>query len=63
MKKIVRKSHEKEIAYEVSKKSYPAKTERGAILAPPPGPDRVKHKLLEIVRKLLTTRKVNIQNL
>ena len=41
MKKIVRKSHEKEIAYELSKKSYTDKPGRVAILAPP-RPDRVK---------------------
>ena len=42
MKEIVRKSHEKEIAYELSKKSYPDKTGRGAILPLPPVRDRVK---------------------
>ena len=34
MKKIIRKSQKKEVSYELSKKSYPAKTGRGAILAP-----------------------------
>ena len=41
MKKIVRKSHKKEIAYELSTKVTQTKLGGGAILAPP-GPDRVK---------------------
>ena len=36
MKKIVRKSHEKEIAYELSKKNYADKTEREGYFSPPP---------------------------
>ena len=40
MKKIVKNSHEKEIAYELEKKCYPDEAGRGAILVPP-GSDRV----------------------
>ena len=36
VKKIVRKSHEKEIAYELSKKSYQDKTERKGYFSLPP---------------------------
>ena len=61
MKKIVRKSHEKEIAYKLSKKSYSDKTGRGAISAPSPGPDRVN--LGAYVSDLYETRNVIYQTL
>ena len=40
--KIFRKSQKKLLAWDLAKKSYIEKTWRGANLAPPPGPDRVK---------------------
>ena len=49
MKEIVRKSHEKEIAYELSKKSYPDKTGRGGYFSPPPVQIGLTQFLLNVV--------------
>ena len=65
MKKIVRKSHEKEIAYELSKNVTQTKLGGGGYFSPP-GPDRVKqgteidHEVLLLLVIQLLNRYLNL---